>query len=106
MVLPQGRRGAGGHSSAVSPLAGLFNLRGDDIPYNPVFYSYTLLTATNIRWAVGAVGLSPNPPPLSPYTPPASTCSQHTHHIPQRPPIAPLLQVPHLSQNQPPRPSQ
>ncbi|KAG2463702.1 XPP2 aminopeptidase, partial [Polypterus senegalus] len=27
---------------------GLFNLRGDDIPYNPFFYSYTLLSKTEI----------------------------------------------------------
>ncbi|KAL7979447.1 hypothetical protein Chor_004605, partial [Crotalus horridus] len=27
---------------------GLFNLRGDDIPYTPVFYAYTLLTKTDI----------------------------------------------------------
>uniref|UniRef100_A0A8D0AH24 X-prolyl aminopeptidase (aminopeptidase P) 2, membrane-bound n=1 Tax=Sander lucioperca TaxID=283035 RepID=A0A8D0AH24_SANLU len=28
--------------------AGLFNLRGNDIPYNPFFYSYTLLTMDEI----------------------------------------------------------
>lgn len=27
---------------------GLFNLRGNDIPYNPFFYSYTLLTMDHI----------------------------------------------------------
>ncbi|KAJ7414744.1 Xaa-Pro aminopeptidase 2 [Willisornis vidua] len=34
--------------SGLEETAWLFNLRGDDIPYNPVFYSYTLLTITNI----------------------------------------------------------
>ncbi|NXJ10793.1 XPP2 aminopeptidase, partial [Odontophorus gujanensis] len=34
--------------SGLEETAWLFNLRGDDIPYNPVFYSYTLLTTTNI----------------------------------------------------------
>ncbi|NXG59799.1 XPP2 aminopeptidase, partial [Hemiprocne comata] len=39
--------------------AWLFNLRGDDIPYNPVFYSYTLLTNTNISLFVDDWRLSP-----------------------------------------------
>uniref|UniRef100_A0A672JE21 X-prolyl aminopeptidase (aminopeptidase P) 2, membrane-bound n=1 Tax=Salarias fasciatus TaxID=181472 RepID=A0A672JE21_SALFA len=30
------------------PPSGLFNLRGNDIPYNPFFYSYTLLTLDEI----------------------------------------------------------
>uniref|UniRef100_A0A8C8RKF1 Xaa-Pro aminopeptidase 2 n=1 Tax=Pelusios castaneus TaxID=367368 RepID=A0A8C8RKF1_9SAUR len=34
--------------AALEETAWLFNLRGDDIPYNPVFYSYTLLTASDI----------------------------------------------------------
>ncbi|XP_067404600.1 xaa-Pro aminopeptidase 2 [Emydura macquarii macquarii] len=34
--------------SALEETAWLFNLRGDDIPYNPVFYSYALLTASDI----------------------------------------------------------
>uniref|UniRef100_A0A8C0EC71 X-prolyl aminopeptidase 2 n=1 Tax=Bubo bubo TaxID=30461 RepID=A0A8C0EC71_BUBBB len=37
--------------SGLEETAWLFNLRGHDIPYNPVFYSYTLLTNTSIRWA-------------------------------------------------------
>lgn len=97
MALPQGHQG--GHSSDVSPLAGLFNLRGDDIPYNPVFYSYTLLTTTNIRWAVAAVGLT-QPSSLIPLDSPPlpiphallASCSAH--------PIASHLQVLHLSHNQ------
>ncbi|XP_030919304.1 xaa-Pro aminopeptidase 2 [Geospiza fortis] len=43
--------------SGLEETAWLFNLRGDDIPYNPVFYSYTLLTNTTISPA------SPNSPP-------------------------------------------
>ncbi|KYO45152.1 xaa-Pro aminopeptidase 2 [Alligator mississippiensis] len=34
--------------SGLEETAWLFNLRGDDIPYNPVFYSYALLTKSNI----------------------------------------------------------
>lgn len=53
----------------VSFLAGLFNLRGDDIPYNPVFYSYTLLTNTTIRWAARPCGHGRGSPstPLPPF---------------------------------------
>ncbi|NXD72267.1 XPP2 aminopeptidase, partial [Eolophus roseicapillus] len=39
--------------SGLEETAWLFNLRGDDIPYNPVFYSYTLLTNTSISLFVG-----------------------------------------------------
>ncbi|KAB0372202.1 hypothetical protein FD755_015994, partial [Muntiacus reevesi] len=35
--------------SALDETAWLFNLRGSDIPYNPFFYSYTLLTNSSIR---------------------------------------------------------
>ncbi|XP_028622836.1 xaa-Pro aminopeptidase 2 [Grammomys surdaster] len=35
--------------SALDETAWLFNLRSSDIPYNPFFYSYTLLTNTSIR---------------------------------------------------------
>nr|XP_029131976.1 xaa-Pro aminopeptidase 2-like isoform X2 [Labrus bergylta] len=34
--------------SALDETAWLFNLRGNDIPYNPFFYSYTLLTMDHI----------------------------------------------------------
>uniref|UniRef100_A0A8C6XUX5 X-prolyl aminopeptidase 2 n=1 Tax=Naja naja TaxID=35670 RepID=A0A8C6XUX5_NAJNA len=37
---------------------GLFNLRGDDIPYTPVFYAYTLLTKTDISLFVNRSRLS------------------------------------------------
>ncbi|NWS75265.1 XPP2 aminopeptidase, partial [Crotophaga sulcirostris] len=45
--------------SGLEETAWLFNLRGDDIPYNPVFYSYTLLTNTSISLFVNATRLSP-----------------------------------------------
>lgn len=35
--------------SALDETAWLFNLRSNDIPYNPFFYSYTLLTMSSIR---------------------------------------------------------
>nr|XP_017519342.1 xaa-Pro aminopeptidase 2 isoform X1 [Manis javanica] len=35
--------------SSLDETAWLFNLRGSDIPYNPFFYSYTLLTNSSIR---------------------------------------------------------
>lgn len=35
--------------SALDETAWLFNLRSEDIPYNPFFYSYTLLTKNSIR---------------------------------------------------------
>uniref|UniRef100_A0A8C3VTN3 Xaa-Pro aminopeptidase 2 n=1 Tax=Catagonus wagneri TaxID=51154 RepID=A0A8C3VTN3_9CETA len=35
--------------SALDETAWLFNLRGSDIPYNPFFYSYTLLSNSSIR---------------------------------------------------------
>ncbi|XP_068007976.1 xaa-Pro aminopeptidase 2 [Melanerpes formicivorus] len=44
--------------SGLEETAWLFNLRGDDIPYNPVFYSYTLLTHTNISLFVDEARLS------------------------------------------------
>ncbi|XP_053846539.1 xaa-Pro aminopeptidase 2 isoform X3 [Vidua macroura] len=44
--------------SGLEETAWLFNLRGDDIPYNPVFYSYTLLTNTTISLFVEESRLS------------------------------------------------
>ncbi|XP_062441047.1 xaa-Pro aminopeptidase 2 [Rhea pennata] len=44
--------------SGLEETAWLFNLRGDDIPYNPVFYSYTLLTSTDIRLFVNETRLT------------------------------------------------
>ncbi|XP_027753671.1 xaa-Pro aminopeptidase 2 [Empidonax traillii] len=44
--------------SGLEETAWLFNLRGDDIPYNPVFYSYTLLTNTDISLFVEGSRLS------------------------------------------------
>ncbi|NWR20719.1 XPP2 aminopeptidase, partial [Emberiza fucata] len=44
--------------SGLEETAWLFNLRGDDIPYNPVFYSYTLLTNMTISLFVEQSRLS------------------------------------------------
>uniref|UniRef100_A0A8B9M2M2 Xaa-Pro aminopeptidase n=1 Tax=Accipiter nisus TaxID=211598 RepID=A0A8B9M2M2_9AVES len=44
--------------SGLEETAWLFNLRGNDIPYNPVFYSYTLLTNTSISLFVDEMRLS------------------------------------------------
>ncbi|XP_068812588.1 xaa-Pro aminopeptidase 2 isoform X3 [Struthio camelus] len=44
--------------SGLEEIAWLFNLRGDDIPYNPVFYSYTLLTSTSISLFVDETRLT------------------------------------------------
>lgn len=74
----------------VSFLAGLFNLRGDDIPYNPVFYFYTLLTNTTIRWAAcpcghGAwKGLTTHPPSTLPFL----------SQPPWDPPLSPVALIP------------
>ncbi|XP_036595817.1 xaa-Pro aminopeptidase 2 [Trichosurus vulpecula] len=46
--------------SALDETAWLFNLRSDDVPYNPFFYSYTLLTNSSIRLFVNASRLSNN----------------------------------------------
>lgn len=65
---PGGERAVAVSGAEISFLAGLFNLRGDDIPYNPVFYSYTLLTNATIRWAAHPCrhlawrGLTTHPP--------------------------------------------
>ncbi|XP_026558762.1 xaa-Pro aminopeptidase 2 [Pseudonaja textilis] len=45
--------------SGLEETAWLFNLRGDDIPYTPVFYAYTLLTKTDISLFVNRSRLSP-----------------------------------------------
>ncbi|NXE30331.1 XPP2 aminopeptidase, partial [Ardeotis kori] len=44
--------------SGLEETAWLFNLRGDDIPYNPVFYAYTLLTNTSITLFVDEARLA------------------------------------------------
>nr|XP_048295228.1 xaa-Pro aminopeptidase 2 [Myodes glareolus] len=44
--------------SALDETAWLFNLRSSDIPYNPFFYSYTLLTDSSIRLFVNKSRLS------------------------------------------------
>uniref|UniRef100_A0AAY4BZB9 Xaa-Pro aminopeptidase 2 n=1 Tax=Denticeps clupeoides TaxID=299321 RepID=A0AAY4BZB9_9TELE len=45
--------------SALDETAWLFNLRGNDIPYNPFFYSYTLLTLDEIWLFVHMERLTP-----------------------------------------------
>ncbi|XP_074863802.1 xaa-Pro aminopeptidase 2 [Carettochelys insculpta] len=44
--------------SALEETAWLFNLRGDDIPYNPVFYSYALLTVSSVSLFVDRTRLT------------------------------------------------
>ena len=39
---------AGSCGSTMSP-AGLFNLRGSDIEYNPLFFSYAIITPDDVR---------------------------------------------------------
>lgn len=45
--------------SALDETAWLFNLRSSDIPYNPFFYSYTLLTDSSIRLFVNKSRFTP-----------------------------------------------
>ncbi|XP_030065670.1 xaa-Pro aminopeptidase 2 [Microcaecilia unicolor] len=45
--------------SALDESAWLFNLRGKDIPYNPLFYSYTLLSHDFIRLFVNVTRITP-----------------------------------------------
>uniref|UniRef100_A0A8C5L4H3 Xaa-Pro aminopeptidase 2 n=1 Tax=Jaculus jaculus TaxID=51337 RepID=A0A8C5L4H3_JACJA len=45
--------------SALDETAWLFNLRSNDIPYNPFFYSYTMLTDSSIRLFVNKSRFSP-----------------------------------------------
>ncbi|KAJ3150312.1 hypothetical protein HK101_001967 [Irineochytrium annulatum] len=51
----EGKKGAWGIVfSALDEIAWLFNLRGSDIAYNPVFFSYALVTRTECRLYVDA----------------------------------------------------
>ncbi|KAM4696110.1 xaa-Pro aminopeptidase 2 [Rhinophrynus dorsalis] len=45
--------------SALEETAWLFNLRGQDIPYNPFFYSYTLLTLDSVWLFVNVSRITP-----------------------------------------------
>ncbi|KAM5221506.1 xaa-Pro aminopeptidase 2 [Ctenodactylus gundi] len=45
--------------TALDETAWLFNLRSSDIPYNPFFYSYTMLTNSSIRLFVNKTRFSP-----------------------------------------------
>jgi len=42
------KKAAGFVVSMLDEIAWLFNLRGNDIPYNPVFFSYTVVTPTTV----------------------------------------------------------
>lgn len=96
---PGGGRAVAVSGTAVSFLAGLFNLRGDDIPYNPVFYSYTLLTNTTIRWASHRCGhgawrgLTTHPPfhPSIPEPAPTGPSSQPCCPLSPEPPHPAML---------------
>ncbi|KAI1412972.1 aminopeptidase-like protein [Hypoxylon sp. FL1857] len=45
--------------SMLDEIAWLFNLRGNDIPYNPVFFSYAIVTADDATLYVNSSKLSP-----------------------------------------------
>jgi len=46
--------------TALDEIAWLFNLRGSDVPYNPVFFAYTIITLDNIYLFVEEEQLSPS----------------------------------------------
>jgi len=52
------KKSAGLIVSALDDIAWLFNLRGDDIPYNPVFFSYAAITPTTATLYVDIAKLS------------------------------------------------
>lgn len=52
------KKGAGLIISALDEIAWLFNLRGNDIPYNPVFFSYAAVTPTTATLYVDRSKLS------------------------------------------------
>ncbi|XP_075428941.1 xaa-Pro aminopeptidase 2 [Ascaphus truei] len=62
--------------SALEETAWLFNLRGQDIPYNPFFYSYTLLTVDSIRLFVNVSRITPEVRGYLNTNCPESTCVQ------------------------------
>lgn len=96
----------------VNSLPGLFNLRGSDIPYNPFFYSYTLLTDSSIRYGFSlacSLGLLPTSAPHLPHHLPCPNMqpSQEPAACPQQDPLGslqsafpdPLTSVPTYSQS-------
>ncbi|KAM4665211.1 xaa-Pro aminopeptidase 2 [Discoglossus pictus] len=62
--------------SALEETAWLFNLRAQDIPYNPFFYSYTLLTLDSIRLFVNESRISADVRKYLATNCPDSTCVQ------------------------------
>ncbi|KAL9601906.1 MAG: hypothetical protein Q9179_002715 [Wetmoreana sp. 5 TL-2023] len=52
------KKGAGFIVSMLDEIAWLFNLRGNDIPYNPVFFSYAAITPTRAKLYIDESKLS------------------------------------------------
>ncbi|XP_071955548.1 xaa-Pro aminopeptidase ApepP-like [Antedon mediterranea] len=46
--------------SALDEVAWLFNLRGTDVPFNPVFFSYAIITGNSIRLYLNAINETQN----------------------------------------------
>ncbi|PYH88188.1 hypothetical protein BO71DRAFT_423865 [Aspergillus ellipticus CBS 707.79] len=53
------KKAAGFVISMLDEIAWLFNLRGSDIPYNPVFFSYAIITPTTVELYVDEDKLTP-----------------------------------------------
>ncbi|KAM4019514.1 xaa-Pro aminopeptidase 2 isoform 2-T2 [Anomaloglossus baeobatrachus] len=62
--------------SSLEESAWLFNLRGQDIPYNPFFYSYSLLTTDSIRLFVNVSRITADVRSYLTSSCPASPCVQ------------------------------
>ena len=54
------KKAAGFVVSMLDEIAWLFNLRGNDIPYNPVFFSYAVITPTTATLYIDESKLAPN----------------------------------------------
>ncbi|KAK3062028.1 hypothetical protein LTR53_019552, partial [Teratosphaeriaceae sp. CCFEE 6253] len=52
------KKAAGFVVSMLDEIAWLFNLRGSDIPYNPVFFSYAVVTPTTVTLYIDETKLS------------------------------------------------
>ncbi|KAE8150708.1 hypothetical protein BDV25DRAFT_129331 [Aspergillus avenaceus] len=55
----ESKKSSGFIVSMLDEIAWLFNLRGSDIPYNPVFFSYAIITPTTTELYVDADKLTP-----------------------------------------------
>ena len=62
--------------SHVLPCPGLFNLRGSDIDYNPVFFAYAIVTLSDVRYTHTPVTHTSPPQPHTHLT----TSTPHTWH--------------------------